>query len=132
MGHSRMKRSKDNNYQVFTNLFEVFNEGPTGELQPEYEEGKLERTAREKERQEKHLQRQLEREKYLRSVRKKYNVEYNIKKSSSMNMVDDVKKAYELNEMEAEELEAGIKNMEMKRQTSYQTIAQMAKKDEKK
>ena len=30
--------------------------------------------------------------------------------------------------MEAEELEAGIKTMEMKRQISYQTIAKMAKK----
>ena len=35
---------------------------------------------------------------------------------------------FQLNEIEAEELEAGIKNMEMKRQISYQTIAKMAKK----
>ena len=38
---SRMNRN--NNYQVFTNLCEIFKEGPTDELQTEYEGGKLER-----------------------------------------------------------------------------------------
>ena len=35
---------------------------------------------------------------------------------------------FQLTEIEAEEFEAGIKNMEMKRQISYQTISNMAKK----
>ncbi|XP_023321672.1 uncharacterized protein LOC111696329 [Eurytemora carolleeae] len=90
-----------------------------------------ERRKADEQRRKKYQNYRLLREERLTKIRKKYSIEKGCGSSPSMNLIDDVKKQFSLNPREVDELEQGVKRLELNRQMSTDRLELATKKKKK-